>query len=82
VDDTLNKEFEYYLANQDALVEKYNGKFIVIKNEEIIGVFDNELTAVEETSKHHELGTFLVQPVFPGENSHTQMFHSRVAFAS
>jgi len=27
----LEKEFKYYLDNQDKLVEKYNGKFIVIK---------------------------------------------------
>lgn len=80
--DSLNEEFEFYLANQGALVQQYNGKFIVIKNAEVIGVYDDELTAVEETSKQHELGTFLVQPVSPGSNSHTQMFHSRVMFAS
>ena len=79
--DSLNKEFEYYLANHEAFVSKYDGKFIVIKDETVIGVFDDELTAIEEISQEHELGTFFVQPVFSGADNYTQMFHSRVAFA-
>lgn len=76
----LKREFEYYLANQKALVRKHKGKFIVIKNREVIGVYDDQVTAVSETEKMHELGTFLVQKVEPGNEAHTQTFHSRVAF--
>lgn len=78
--DQLKKEFEYYLAHQGELVEKYNGKYIVIKNQEVIGVYDQELEAVQETRKEHELGAFLVQKCEPGERSYTAIFHSRVAF--
>jgi hypothetical protein len=74
----LKREFEYYLANQQELVKKYNGKFVVIKNRQVIGAYDDEPTAVSETTKHHELGTFLVQKVSPGEEAYTQTFHSRV----
>jgi len=77
----LEKEFKYYLKHQDELVEKYNGKYIVIKGRQVIGFYDNELQAIEETSKEHELGTFLVQKCEPGEESYTQTFHSRVSFA-
>ena len=76
----LEEEFNFYLKNQSELVEKYNGKFIVIKGHEVIGVYDDELQAVMETSKQHELGTFLVQKCEPGEESYTQTYHSRVAF--
>lgn len=76
----LKKEFEYYLENQDSLVDKYNGKYIVIKNLSVIGVYDDELEAVQETSKIHELGTFLVQKCEPGTGSYTQRHHSRVRF--
>jgi len=76
----LEKEFKYYLDNQDKLVEKYNGKFIAIKNCEVIGVYDTELKAIEETSKKQELGTFLVQKCEPGTDSYSQMYHSRIAF--
>jgi len=74
----LEKEFKYYLEHQDDLVEKYNGKFIVIKNLEVIGDFDNVAQAVEETSKNHKMGTFLVQKCSPGKEDYTQTFHSRV----
>jgi len=74
----LEKEFKYYLEHQDELVKKYNGKFIVIKNREVIGVFDSELEAIEKTAEKHELGTFLVQKCEPGSESYTQTYHSRV----
>lgn len=76
----LQKEFKYYLAHQDEMVEKYNGKFIVIKEGEVLGAYDNELAAIAETEKEHELGTFLVQRVSPGDSAYSQTFHSRVVF--
>lgn len=76
----LEKEFKYYLEHQDELVKKYKGKYIVIKNCEVIGSYDNEIEAITETSKDHKLGTFLVQKCEPGSESYTQTYHSRVAF--
>jgi hypothetical protein len=80
VSQRLENEFKFYLENQSELVKKYNGKYIVIKNSEIIGVFDSEIDAVQKTSEHHELGTFLVQKCEPGKESYTQTYHSRVFF--
>jgi len=77
----LEKEFNYYLERQDELVKKYNGKFIVIKNCEVLGAFDSELEAIEKTAEQHELGTFLVQKCEPGNESYTQTYHSRVVVA-
>jgi hypothetical protein len=77
---SLEKEFEFYLENQSQFAEKYKGKYIVIKNREIIGVFDSEIEATEKTSAKHELGTFLVQKCDFGEESYTQTYHSRVVF--
>ncbi len=75
----LEKEFQYYRDHQTELVEKYNGKFVVIKDLKVIGVYDVELDAIKETAKSHELGTFLVQKCEPGKSGYTQTFHSRVA---
>jgi hypothetical protein len=77
---TLEQEFKFYLQNQDALVREYNGKFIVIKDCKVIGVYDNEMQAITETSKTHQPGTFLVQKCEPGSEGYTQTFHSRVTF--
>jgi len=74
----LEKEFNWYLKHQGDLVKKYNGKFIVIKNQQVIGSYSSELAAVEKTSRDHELGTFLVQKCEPGEDSYTAVYHSRV----
>ena len=77
----LKPEFDYYRQHQAELVRQYNGKFIVIKNRSVLGAYDSQQRAVSETRKQHELGTFLVQKVEPGEASYTQTFHSRAAFA-
>jgi len=77
----LKEEFKYYLDNQEEITKLYNDKFIVIKDCQVIGVYDSELEAITETAKRHELGTFLVQKCEPGASSYTQMYHSRVVLA-
>lgn len=76
----LKKEFNFYLANQEDLLKKYQGKFIVIKDENVIGVFDSELEAYSSTIKTEEAGTFLIQECQPGNESYTQTFRTRVIF--
>ena len=77
----LEKEFNYYLAHQDELVKKFGGKYIVIKNHNVIGSYSGEIEAIQESVKSHDLGTFLVQKCEPGSAGYTQTYHSRVAFA-
>ena len=33
----LEKEFKYYIDNQDRLLEKYNGRILVIKDNKVLG---------------------------------------------
>ena len=75
----LKLEFDWFLAHHDELVRKYNGKYVVIRGQTVIGVFEDQLAAVTETQRQHPLGTFLVQKVEPGEKAYTQVFHTRVA---
>lgn len=82
MDSPLKKEFDYYLAHQAELVKQYNGKYVVIKNGEVLGAYDSQATAVSETEQAgHERGTFLVQKVEPGTQAYTQTFHSRAVFS-
>jgi len=76
----LEKEFKYYIKNQNKLVKKYNGEVIVIKNKKVIGVYGSMIEAVQETSKKESLGTFLVQKCTPGKEGYTQTYNSRVSF--
>ena len=77
----LEREFKYYKEHQLDLVRKFQGRFVVIVGDEVVGDFDSEIQAYLETKKTHEVGTFLIQLVQPGTESYTQTFHSRVTFA-
>lgn len=76
----LDKEFNYYKENQKQLAEKYSDQFIVIKDNNVIGVYETEQQAYEETIKNHELGTFLIQQCFSEDSVYTQTFYSRAIF--
>jgi hypothetical protein len=79
-DTSLKDEFDFYLKNQQELVEQYDGRFIVIKDRKVIGAYASEAEAIRETTRLHKLGTFLVQECRTGTDTYTQVFHSRVTF--
>lgn len=76
----LDQELKYFIKNQKKFLEKYRGKFLVIKYNKILGVYDNELEAYTITKKTEEAGTFLIQHCVPGKEAYTHSFHSRVYF--
>jgi hypothetical protein len=76
----LEKEFKYYIDNQIEFVQKYEGKYIVIIGNAVVGIYNTEIEAYDETKKKYELGTFLIQFVSSGEKGYTQTFHSRALF--
>lgn len=78
MENLLKKEFEFYKENQKDLVEKYEGKFLVIKDQKIICVFDMEIEAYTFGEKEYGLGNFLIQKVENGEENYSQTFYSRV----
>lgn len=77
----LQKEFDYYLQNQEELVKLYKDRYIVIKEQKVIGNYPTEMEAYLQTTKLHAPGTFLIQLCTPGKDAFTQTFHSRVTFA-
>ena len=70
----LAREFDYYLAHQDELVEQYDGKVIAIKGGIVLGVYDTHLKAFTEMAQLHERGTFLIQHVSAGDEAYTATF--------
>ena len=67
----LKKEFDYYRANQDEFVEKYDSRVIALKGETFLGVYDTEFEALEALWRIHEPGTVFVQRVSEGEEAYT-----------
>lgn len=74
----LEREFHFYLAHQDELVQQYEGKFLVIVGTDVLGAYNDELEAVKDSEKTHEFGTFLIQKCEP--ELEIQAYHSRVRF--
>lgn len=77
----LGKMFQYYLTHQNELVKQYNGKYLVIKDDEVVGVYDTESDAYFESVEKYGLGNFLIQLCTEGTSAYTQTFSSRVIFA-
>ena len=75
----LKAEFQYYLDHKASFEKEYLGKYIVLKDHKVIGVYDDPVQAVTETQKTHQLGTFLVQHV--NESDVQVRFHSRYSIA-
>jgi len=76
----LEKDYKYYEKNRTVFVEKYSGKVIVIKDQKVIGIYENKPEALSATIKDHEIGTFLIQQVVPVEQDEVQMFYSNAVF--
>ncbi len=76
----LEAEFQYYLDHQDELVQRYDGRVIVIVADVVEGDYADEATAFEAAAERFAPGTFLVQRVSAGESDYSQTFYSRVAF--
>lgn len=57
----LDSQAKYYRQNRSSFELTYNNKFIVIKANAVIGVYDSHQAAYEETIKQHEIGTFIIE---------------------
>jgi hypothetical protein len=74
--DSLQKNLEWYIANQKGLAAKYNGKVLLIVNQELIKAFDDMGAAYIEALKSYRPGTFTLQPCSPDADSYTLMLYS------
>jgi len=69
-------DFDYFIENYQKLYQKYGHKFIVIKDKNILGSYDTELDAINETSKTLPLGSFIVQECNGDESGYTNYISS------
>jgi|WetSurSiteA1Bulk_404760.scaffolds.fasta_scaffold81925_2 hypothetical protein len=67
----FDTELKFFIANQAELVKKYRNRFLVLKGETILGVYDSAIEALTESKKHYRLGTFMIQPCIPGPEAYT-----------
>ncbi len=67
----FQKELDFFQKQQEELVEKHDGKTLVIIGNEVIGAYENPLEAYIEASKSYEVGSFMIQPCKPGPDAFT-----------
>jgi hypothetical protein len=59
--DLIGNDISYYKDNKQHFTDLYAGKYLVIKGMEIVGIYESNSQALEETLKQHERGTFIIE---------------------
>lgn len=64
----LEKEIKYFEANRSEWLKEFPGKFVLIKDEDLIGYFDNQKDALVEGARRFGNQSFLVRKVEESED--------------
>jgi hypothetical protein len=59
----LRKELETYHSKREQLVSEFEGKFVVISGNEVLGTWSSYEDALTEGYKHYKLQPFLVKKI-------------------
>lgn len=76
-ENNLDKNYEYFIKNKEELCSKYLNKFLIIKDENVIGAYDTFDEALVN-AKNIEAGTYIIQKCEKDEE--IQIFHTRIRF--
>ncbi len=60
---SLEKEYEYYLEIRAELAKNHDGKYVAIKGQKVLGIFDDYRGAANAVYVEHERGTVLMQEI-------------------
>ena len=63
----IDREWETFLANLPALLEKEAGRYVLIHDNQVVGVWDTKAEALEEGYQRFLLESFLVQRIVADE---------------
>ena len=73
----LEKEFKFYLDHQEELLPTYNGKYVMIVGNKVVGACDTISEAYYKGKQEFGLGNFLVQLCTPGNSAYTVTYNTR-----
>jgi len=76
-----DNNYDYFKTNLNELIEQYDGRFVVIKDANIISVYDSFNEAYINTIKTEKLGTFIIQKCVKPENDKTHFAWNNVSFS-
>ena len=75
----FEKELAFFIENQDDLVERLEGRVLVIRGNQVVSDFPTTLEAYLYARGEYEPGTFMIQPCEPGIEAYTVTINSSVA---
>lgn len=58
---TIDKEYKWFVSNNKHLYDKYGDVYVAIKNNKVIGTYKTFSDGVLKTQKKEKKGTFIVQ---------------------
>lgn len=67
----FERELAFFIAHQDELVASHRGRFLVLRDEKVEGVYATALQAYTDAKKKFEQGSFMIQPCEPGSDAYT-----------
>ena len=75
---TQSEDFKWFVDNHESLVSLYNGKYVVIKDCEVVSSSDTLMGGIEKAlALGFEPGSFIVQLCTEGEEGYTVHVYSR-----
>jgi hypothetical protein len=77
----FERELQFFIANQRRLLAEHKGKTLVLRGEEVVGVYKDALEAYLEAVAKYEPGTFMIQPCVAGAGAYTATITSHNLFA-
>jgi hypothetical protein len=63
----LEKERDYFNKHRNEWLKQHPGKFVLIKSDKLIGVFNNQTEALAEGARRFGMDSFLVRQVEESE---------------
>lgn len=70
------EDFQYFIENYDEFFKQFGHKFVVIRNKDILGIYDSEVDAINATSDIYPIGSFIVQECNGNESGYTNYVSS------
>jgi hypothetical protein len=74
----FDTELSFFKEHQEYLVQKYNGRVLVLRGTKVVGVHDDALAAYLSATKEYAPGSFMIQPCAPGPSAYTVTIASSV----
>ncbi|GHV49974.1 hypothetical protein FACS1894216_01330 [Synergistales bacterium] len=80
MNDITERNYRWFKDNLQRLADDYSDKYLAIKNQRVIGVYDTYPEAFNDTQAKEPADDYIIQLCSTDKEKTLNMFHSRVSF--